>query len=325
MQRLSIFLCALSVLAQPECFRVSRNLVNIRDQPSTSGSKVVAQRPSGTILQSVGTKSQDGQWIQVSSSGQQGWVSLALVEKTTCSSTSPIPASSSSSCFEIQTSPVVLRATPSRTADRLGWLIKGWVVIDLNTKTSAEDLDWVKIRYGRVEGWTSSKNVAVGDCRGIVDRAFSGQTSGFGIELIRVMEGFVPNFYDDKGHQAIGYGFNCGFQDCSKIKAPITPEFGLTLLKTSVKSFENCVKTRFPGLTQRRFDVVVSFAYNLGCGTLDAPLLRAALQSKNWNAAAREFCKYVNALGKREAGLALRRSTEASVLIGSAINCDTLK
>jgi GH24 family phage-related lysozyme (muramidase) len=317
--------------------------VNVRDKPSLKESNVITTRQKEFIFSSQGVKSTDNAFVQVQIESKNLWVSLSVVESTPCvSSPSPSPSpSSSSSCFVAVTSPVVLRDAPARSGNKAGWLIEGQIVRDLKQKSS--DGEWLKLAFGALEAWTFHKNVRAIDCKLAVDKPSSGVTGEFGLNLIKSMEGFRADYYDDKGHPAIGYGFNCGFQDCSKLKPPISEQFALELLKQTNKQFESCVAKRFKGIpmTQKRFDILVSFVYNTGCNALDNPhastkikpedrkpgkitSLTLLVKAQNWNAVAKEFCRYIYAQNKIEEALVLRRSAEASALIDSAIVCPNI-
>ncbi len=63
-------------------------------------------------------------------------------------------------------------------------------------------------------------------------------------------------------------------------------------------------------VTQGQFDALVSFAFNLGLGNLEKSTLLKLLNAGDAAGAAAEFDKWVNAGGKRLAGLVERRRSE---------------
>ena len=69
--------------------------------------------------------------------------------------------------------------------------------------------------------------------------------------------------------------------------------------------------------TQRQFDALVSFAYNLGTGNLGASTLLRLHKAGKFAMAHDEFDKWANAGGRRMAGLVRRRAAEAA-LYGAA-------
>ncbi|KAI9842586.1 MAG: hypothetical protein M1837_007024 [Sclerophora amabilis] len=138
--------------------------------------------------------------------------------------------------------------------------------------------------------------------------------SSNGVSFIAGFEGFRANFYTDAaGVKTIGYGHACQpASSCNNIKAPITEKEGKDLLAKDAARFVSCVNSEIDvPLTQNQFDALVSFSFNLGCGTLKniAPNLNA----KKFSAATTQMKKYVNAGGVPLAGLIRRRNAEVDL------------
>lgn len=68
-------------------------------------------------------------------------------------------------------------------------------------------------------------------------------------------------------------------------------------------------------LTQNQFDALVSFAYNLGLGTLEHSSLLIKLNQKNYSGAADVFLLYDHAGGKVVQGLLNRRTAERALFL----------
>jgi len=94
--------------------------------------------------------------------------------------------------------------------------------------------------------------------------------------------------------------------------------FGLeevyAILAVDVRKFELGV-ARYINveLTQNQFDALVSFAFNLGLGTLQRSTLRAKLNRGDKNGAIKSLLKYNKAGGKVLKGLDTRRKDEANL------------
>jgi lysozyme len=83
------------------------------------------------------------------------------------------------------------------------------------------------------------------------------------------------------------------------------------ILQKDLARFEAGVLRLCPnGLTQPRFDALVSFAFNVGLGSLKASTLRAKHNRGYYGAAAEEFLKWSKAGGKVLKGLLNRRQDE---------------
>ena len=88
------------------------------------------------------------------------------------------------------------------------------------------------------------------------------------------------------------------------------------ILKRDLASFERGVERYCPvELTQGQFDALVSFAFNVGLGTLQRSTLRQKLLRGDKAGAGEEFLKYCMAGGKILKGLQNRRIDERALFL----------
>ena len=88
------------------------------------------------------------------------------------------------------------------------------------------------------------------------------------------------------------------------------------ILKSDLQRFERGVATYCPvELTQGQFDALVSFAFNVGLGTLQRSTLRQKILRGDTDGAAEEFLKYCLAGGKILKGLQNRRKDERAMFL----------
>ena len=88
------------------------------------------------------------------------------------------------------------------------------------------------------------------------------------------------------------------------------------ILKSDLDRFERGVATYCPvALTQGQFDALVSFAFNVGLGTLQRSTLRQKILRGDTDGAAEEFLKYCMAGGKILKGLQNRRKDERALFL----------
>ena len=85
---------------------------------------------------------------------------------------------------------------------------------------------------------------------------------------------------------------------------------GTTLLMEDLVQFENCVNSFVPGIDNDKFAALVSFVFNLGCGSLTHSTLGQDVKAHNYKAAAGQFGLWVHAGGKVLQGLVRRREAE---------------
>ena len=88
------------------------------------------------------------------------------------------------------------------------------------------------------------------------------------------------------------------------------------ILRADLARFERGVSTLCPvQLTQGNFDGLVSFAFNVGLGTLQRSTLRQKVLRGDIQGAADEFLKYNKAGGKVLKGLVTRRNDERALFL----------
>jgi lysozyme len=88
------------------------------------------------------------------------------------------------------------------------------------------------------------------------------------------------------------------------------------LLKKDLQRFERGVLRLCPNnLTQSRFDALVSFAFNVGLGNLQASTLRQKHNRNDVFGAAKEFLRWNKAGGKVFRGLTIRRQDESNLYL----------
>jgi len=88
------------------------------------------------------------------------------------------------------------------------------------------------------------------------------------------------------------------------------------ILRSDLARFERGVFTFCPvPLTQGNFDGLVSFAFNVGLGTLQRSTLRQKVLRGDIQGAADEFLKYNKAGGKVLKGLVTRRNDERALFL----------
>lgn len=88
------------------------------------------------------------------------------------------------------------------------------------------------------------------------------------------------------------------------------------ILTADLQRFERGVLRYCPsGITQGRFDALVSFAFNVGLGTLQRSTLRQKHNRGDFDGAADEFLKYSMAAGKVLKGLLNRRKDERAMYL----------
>lgn len=88
------------------------------------------------------------------------------------------------------------------------------------------------------------------------------------------------------------------------------------LLKSDLRKFERGVLRLCPNhLTQSRFDALVSFAFNVGLGNLQASTLRQKHNRGDILGAAQEFLRWNKAGGRVLRGLTVRRKDESNLYL----------
>jgi len=139
-----------------------------------------------------------------------------------------------------------------------------------------------------------------------------------GLEIIKKHEGLrLSPYLCPADIPTIGYG-NTFYENGVKVKltdAPITNERAEELLKNTLKKFEDGVnKYVTREINQNQFDALVSFAYNLGVGSLQtSTLLKRVNENPCDEDIKYQFSRWNKAGGKVLNGLTKRRKEEAEL------------
>jgi len=160
---------------------------------------------------------------------------------------------------------------------------------------------------------------------------YTGPTNQAGLNLIKEFEGWYPNFYTDPvGIKTIGYGHACHVWDCKvplngKYTPPLTQAQGQELLQSDLKApgrYEACTTqyATYTNLNANQYSALVSFAFNLGCGSLQTSTLLKKLNAGDVVGASGEFGKWVYAGGVVMPGLVRRREAERKLFCTSGCN-----
>ena len=141
------------------------------------------------------------------------------------------------------------------------------------------------------------------------------------VELIKEFEGLkLKPYLCSAGVPTIGYG-STFYLDGRKVTLqdpPITQQEANELLNNTLQ------KVFIPGALRacpvliahpHKLGAVVSFAYNLGVGRLQASTLRRRINEQDWEAAANELLKWNLNLGKPSKGLIRRREAEKALFL----------
>jgi lysozyme len=139
-----------------------------------------------------------------------------------------------------------------------------------------------------------------------------------GLKMIKDFEGLrLAPYLDSANVPTIGYGstrYENGTRVTMRDKA-ITQARADSLFRTTMATYEQGVDavTR-DDISQGNYDALVSFAYNLGVQALKgSTLLKKVNKNPSDPSIRAEFLKWVNAGGRKLAGLVRRRSTEADL------------
>jgi len=132
-----------------------------------------------------------------------------------------------------------------------------------------------------------------------------------GLNLIKSFEGWKACYYKDvAGYPTIGYGHLIKSGDGFGPSSCITQSQGEALLMRDAQTAVNCVNAMGVSLNQHQFDALVSFAFNLGCGTLSA--VKPVIEKGN-AAVCAKIEQYTHAGGKVVSGLVTRRREECQL------------
>lgn len=98
------------------------------------------------------------------------------------------------------------------------------------------------------------------------------------------------------------------------------------ILRQDLLRFERGVARLCPNAidSQGRFDALVSFAFNVGLGSLQRSTLRAKTNRRDFEGAAEEFLKWTKVNGKEFPGLVKRRRDERALYLASLPRSNSL-
>ena len=137
------------------------------------------------------------------------------------------------------------------------------------------------------------------------------QISKAGLDLIKQFEGLYLKAYRcPAGVPTIGYGHTAGVA----MGQTITQQQADDYLRRDVRQFERAVARLVTvPMTQGQFDALVSFAFNLGEGTLAQSTLLRLLNAGDYAGAAAQFDRWNKAGGRVLPGLVRRRAAERAL------------
>lgn len=145
------------------------------------------------------------------------------------------------------------------------------------------------------------------------DTVASQRINQAGLDLVKASEGFSPtNYLCPAGKPTIGYGhvILAGEQ----FSEPISQAAGEDLLRQDLAVAEAAVESLVTViLNENQFSALASFTFNLGAGNLRKSTLLKKLNAGDYDGAAGEFGRWVNANGKPLPGLVTRRRLEAEL------------
>jgi len=132
-------------------------------------------------------------------------------------------------------------------------------------------------------------------------------------QLIKSFEGLELEAYLCPANVwTIGYGHTKGVKKGDKI----TKEQAEKLLEEDLAFFRNGVKRLVKvALNKNQFGALVSFAYNLGLGSLESSTLLKKLNAGDYQGAADQFPRWNKSKGKVLTGLVRRREAERAVFL----------
>ncbi|MBI5121353.1 MAG: lysozyme [Rhodospirillales bacterium] len=143
-----------------------------------------------------------------------------------------------------------------------------------------------------------------------------------GLALIKRFEGFSAKPYlCPAGWWTIGWGAIHGRdgQPVTAATPPVAEDEAETLLRRDVAVVERAVLRLIAvPLTDRQFDALTSFAFNLGGGALQRSTLRRKVNREEHADVPGEFGKWVWGSGRKLPGLVRRREAEAILYASTA-------
>lgn len=144
------------------------------------------------------------------------------------------------------------------------------------------------------------------------------KTSANGIAVIKYFEGCELKAYPDPATGGVPWTIGYGHTGPEVRKGLVwTQRQADDALRSDLRKFETAVSTiTRVELTHGQFDALVCFAYNLGIGALQSSTLMAMVNARNFEGAAEQFKRWINANGNPMPGLVRRRAAEACLYTG---------
>lgn len=138
--------------------------------------------------------------------------------------------------------------------------------------------------------------------------------------LIMAFEGWEPSPYDDpSGYCTVGYGHllqksRCASIDLTKYSKPLTEKEGEELLESDTRTARAAVQRLVKvELKDYQFGALSSFVYNVGKDNFFNSTLLKLLNEGYFDAASKEFGKWIVSNKQVLPGLVARRSCEAAL------------
>lgn len=145
------------------------------------------------------------------------------------------------------------------------------------------------------------------------------RTSAAGIRHIREFEGERLKAYRCSANVltiGVGHTSAAGAPEVTE-DMTITQEESAEILARDLQKFEKGVEKLLKvEVSQNQFDVLVSFAFNCGLGSLQKSTLLKRVNEENFDAVPAELMKWTKAGGKEISGLVRRRRAEAKLWRG---------
>lgn len=137
------------------------------------------------------------------------------------------------------------------------------------------------------------------------------KTSESAKQAIGTFEGLKLKAYRcPSGVLTIGYGHTKGVRE----GMVITQAQALLFLAEDLGDVERNLNVRFPAISQKRFDAMISLSFNIGVQAFNTSTLYRKIKANPEDTAIRaEFMKWVHSKGKVLPGLVQRRTWEANL------------
>lgn len=223
--------------------------------------------------------------------------------------------------------------------------LNGSIPAGATFKVTKANGSWAHVTYNGVSGYVSMdyiKKVDSGSVplAGFVDRVVdmvnelinpkkegytSYTTSSSGVNFIKQFEGLRTTAYKDSaGVWTIGYGHTSGVYSGMKITEAQAEQYLKNDLKTAENAVNNFMKKHNRYISQTQFDALVSFTFNVGSGwTQNASynIYKYMSTGSHTDQQVKDtFGSWVNAGGKKVAGLVTRRAKEAALYLYGTYN-----